>query len=429
MHATIRSYATASAAIAAAGVIAVTPVAPPVPEALARTASPTVELTAFDPLTPWLEVFNDSEVNIAGLVNYFFDAPFPVAQQVTSNWIYYIGHLSQIGESLEQIGKNAVAAVQAPFVADQALLDATHKGLYTAIAGLLPDYEALLSFAASPTSGLLMGLLGPAISPLLALSDSIQATFTAIQEGAWEDALNSLINIPAAMTGAFLNGYGTLNLEALIPLIQPELPLGTLTELNLAMGGLLSPAGSLFNSVGMKVKSGPITLLSATGVPAGFFGTLLATGQAIAKAIGWDGEGNPLAPPLTPPYGESTPGSADEVPASITDPDATVVTVSQDEDTAPDQSAVGEDAEGAEEDVTAGSEDGEEAATDAEGTAETETTDAGEEAGELESVDPVVSDEEVTGDAVETDEVAAEAADGSDNTTADAGDDGADAGN
>ena len=113
MYTTLRPYATAGVAMLGASAIAIAPVvvSPVLPDI--RVASPAVHLSAaIDPLTPLLDLFNKSEVNVAGLVAAWLEAPAPVLQQVIANQIGYLGQLPDIGVILEQMGANLVAALQ-----------------------------------------------------------------------------------------------------------------------------------------------------------------------------------------------------------------------------------------------------------------------------------------------------------------------------
>ena len=55
------------------------------------------------------------------------------------------------------------------------------------------------------------------VGPALVLSQSITAIITKIKASDWGGAFNELLNIPANMTNAFLNGGPTLDLTSLIP--------------------------------------------------------------------------------------------------------------------------------------------------------------------------------------------------------------------
>ena len=139
------------------------------------------------------------------------------------------------------------------------------------------------------------------VGPALVLSQSITAIITKIKASDWGGAYNELLNIPANMTNAFLNGGPTLDLTSLIPKLG--LP-SQVKTLGLAMGGVLSPGGSLFNSLDTSVNIGtdriPI-IVNVAGVQTGPIGSLMGVGWEVASAIGWDRNGNPLHPGIPVP--------------------------------------------------------------------------------------------------------------------------------
>ncbi len=99
------------------------------------------------------------------------------------------------------------------------------------------------------------------------------------------------------MVGAFLNGGQVLDLTWLAPVLGfPPL----VTKFGLAMGGLLSPGGSLFNALDVAVTIEGDTL-EIPGVGAGPIGSLMGFDWAIASAIGWKRDGNPLKPGIPVP--------------------------------------------------------------------------------------------------------------------------------
>ena len=87
-----RSYATAGVAFVGAGVIAITPIAPPVPDMhLPSLRSPAVELTA---LPSWLQWVDDGTANVqaqiaavVGLIQDEIADPLPVLSQIVQNQI------------------------------------------------------------------------------------------------------------------------------------------------------------------------------------------------------------------------------------------------------------------------------------------------------------------------------------------------------
>ncbi len=159
-----------------------------------------------------------------------------------------------------------------------------------------------LEFSGSPLSGILWGSVGTTLSPLLQLHDDISVITTDLS-GATPDytaALNELADMPANVTNAFLNGYGDTNLGTLLTDLGSSAPSGVdVGAIEIDLGGLLSPAGSLINGIGISDTFGDCSIGCATlDVPStavGPIASLFEQDQAIAEAIGWDGVGQPLA--------------------------------------------------------------------------------------------------------------------------------------
>ena len=102
----------------------------------------------------------------------------------------------------------------------------------------------VLDVLASPASGLLIGAVGPVISPGVALLNSALAVGAALQASDPSAALSDLLDAPANVVNAFFNG-ADLDLDALVPLIAKSgfLPAGTtINALDYAFGGLLPSA-------------------------------------------------------------------------------------------------------------------------------------------------------------------------------------------
>jgi hypothetical protein len=165
---------------------------------------------------------------------------------------------------------------------------------------LASDITPYLEFSGSPLSGILWGDFGTTVSPLLTLNDDITG-ITAALSGANPDyttALDDLANMPANLTNAFLNGYGDVNLDSLLTEFGITPP-ATDAALQVDLGGLLSPAGSLIDGIGFTDTLGNCDIACATfDVPTtavGPIASLFLEDQAIAESIGWDGVGAPLA--------------------------------------------------------------------------------------------------------------------------------------
>lgn len=315
MELRLRPYASAGVALVGASAIAMAPVAPPLPDI--KVTSPSVNLSAdIDPFTPWLDVFENAETNLAGLIDDWAEAPFPVLQQVIVNQLGYFSELPDFELIAGQIQANLEAAGGALLGPDLSTLGPVQQLVYGIILDgfpifgidpivppdLKPLLEPILAFSTTYTSGILLGLVGPVIGPILALAanaGAIVANLTG-ENPDFEAALETLVDTPARMVNAFLNGGETLDLTPVLQALPIELTL--LDSIGITFGGLLSPGGSIFGALDIVALGGGITI---PGQGPGAIGSFIDLTQAIARAIGWDGSGNPLeeeddAPALAP---------------------------------------------------------------------------------------------------------------------------------
>ncbi|OHV05736.1 outer membrane porin GjpA [Mycobacterium talmoniae] len=340
MQLATRPWITAGVALAGASVIAVTPVAAHLPE----IQVPDIQLAAagdFDPIGTWENVLQTTSTNATGIWDHFSAAPFPVAQQVLANQVGYIEEFLKDPASIAnvpgEIFKNLESALATPFepflpaggatdTLYQSLDDVvkgtgligsvlTHEGLFQLVQGLLPSLitdknlepivAQLLDFVGSPASGVLIGALGTTLSPMLQFGSDITGIFDALTSGNPLTAFEDVIDMPANLTNAFLNGYGEVDLLPILTQLGITLPsislLGldtNISDLSLDFGGLLSPAGSLFDAVGLGVDAdllgSTVNLFDLPGVAVGPIASMVELAQAIAMDIGWSGTGMPL---------------------------------------------------------------------------------------------------------------------------------------
>lgn len=309
MHTTVRPFATAGIALVGASAIAMTPlVATPSLPGI-EVANPAVHLSAaVNPIEAWLQVLDTSGLNIENLADAYLQAPAPVLQQVIANQLGYLGELPDVGAIAAQIGTNVHAALTTLFAEDLSTLDPTHSDVYGLLLNGLPpilppvvpaDLAPLVQFSTSYLSGVLLGVVGPVIGPILALAASANAIVGNLggEDPDFEAALNTLVNTPAAMADAFLNGGQSVDITPLLKAVGLQSPIPGLDfGARLVFGGLLSPGGSIFNAMSIDLGDGS----GPTGVGPGAIGSLIGLSQAIAKAIGWDGVGSPLAAPTAP---------------------------------------------------------------------------------------------------------------------------------
>ena len=320
-----------SAGIAAlgAGAIALSAIAPlpghaaPAPEPSVRALA--VDLAAvIDPITPWVTTIKTSLQNLGALPVLYLQQPFPILTTMVRNQLTYLKELPDIGLIASQMWGNVKTFLTAPWQAAPELIS---DSLVTSIAGfpisqqtvygfLLEDapdqLDPLIQFTASPVSGILLGALGPVVSPLIQVGQSLAAARTFLKSGNLLQALNELINIPAKATNAFLNGGKYLDLTKLAPKLGITLP-PQVTTIGFNMGGLLNVSprayepptipgsdlhpyggGVAFDAVaaqleqptlGLRNQDGSTATVIDPGWPVGTLGPVIGMGQAIADEM------------------------------------------------------------------------------------------------------------------------------------------------
>ena len=342
----LRGYPLASVALLTCGVVTVSPVARPLP-ALPDLRSAAVQLTAGsdsgvgDLLTPWITQFNDASADATGLAQNFFLAPFVGAQQATVDGFGYLQDLingTSLSTVLGDIQTNLTDVLSAFALTDASsattstttgmTLDALHGLVFGQLPSMLPAstpaaVTEVLNFLASPASGILIGALGPLISPEVALLNSVESIVTAFQADDSTTALQDLAALPANVFGSFFDG-ATLNLDSLVPAVNDSgfLPAGdSVSALSFAFGGLLSPGavsdtfkaatgsihaagGSIFNSLGIDLNvllgTTPISLDLAAN-PVGPLGAVEGFDELVGLLLGdnWNGKGATAGNPLS----------------------------------------------------------------------------------------------------------------------------------
>jgi hypothetical protein len=187
------------------------------------------------------------------------------------------------------------------FAPDPSTLDGAHLNFYdllpilknppVSVVTITPTGQQLVNFSTTSLSGLLLGLVGPLVAPVLVAGSDINKVGG--QDPATASA--SLLNIPADMVNAFLFGGTHLDLTALIQALGPtiglEFPEGVKVGIN--FGGLFSPAGSAFNSLDFNLQNAgiigvpefPVGAQLATGNPAGAIASLGAVIQVAENGV------------------------------------------------------------------------------------------------------------------------------------------------
>jgi hypothetical protein len=366
MHVTARSYLTAGIAALGVGALVLAPVQPIPnqialgPERVISTLAVELAASSIDPITPWVDTFTTAGANIGTLLEFYLQKPFPILQTIVANLGTYAAELENGQGDLipEQIWGNVQTFFQAPWSPGTQLgIDAPPAvpdkvqvpvGQYASDTGpnspkslmlglllfnFLPEAEGnpkcfnegecsfvtaapILNFLNNHYSGQILGLLGTIASPFVQLVRSFTAIGEFFEAGDVIGAINELINIPAAMTNALLNGGGYLDLTAIVKSIV-ELPVDSI---GVNLGGLLTPTplngdladpdnpptefsgGIGLDGIAAVVESGlgPTTF---TGRPLGWAGSVIGLGQFLGEQL--------VVTPPAPPTAAAEPAAAE----------------------------------------------------------------------------------------------------------------------
>lgn len=326
----LRPFATAGVVLVGAGLAVFTPPPPSLGHVPGSSTVRGLVLAADgglldDALSPWTQVFNTASENATQLYNAFSLSGNAAWEQLVANLSGYAqqvlddpANITQVTDELRESWKAVESAITLTNANPdtvtsiiQQTMDGSAIGGHTLMFGEIPGYlpadEAatitpIINFLGSPMSGVVMGMLGPGISPWVALLNSLT-------DG--DSFSQTMVN----MTGAFFNG-ATLDLSSLTPAINSlglfPAPMA-MTHLDIAFGGLLSPGGnvvaaplsvvddagnvagqvpaiggSIFNSVGLTFTGVPVLgTLQLNSDPIGPLGALLGLNQVIASQLGW----------------------------------------------------------------------------------------------------------------------------------------------
>ncbi|WP_454788074.1 hypothetical protein [Mycolicibacterium lutetiense] len=310
----MRPYLTAGVVLVGAAAIVASPVGPSIPDVhvpALSSSSAAVELTAStDPISAWINVFGKTFNNVSQIGGAVIADPAPILQQVIAN---QLGYAQTLGTGVATIPPALIkwATVTVPaalqLASDKVAADDI-VGAATAISNAIGGFLAVPGgmFSALPIPGnmtdnltnamhafmnlstmlsLVSGVLNPIQATVFAAGDSGQAYVDAMKAGDQAAAVTALINTPAALADAFLNGIAKTRV--------PGVPGG-----HSAFNGLLT-----FNA---NPSQGGLVQALLVGVP-----------QAIAAAI---------TPPVAPPAALTEVSSV---------PEATARTVTLDTPSAP----------------------------------------------------------------------------------------------
>lgn len=277
MQRAVRSSVTASVAFLGAGVIAASPIAPPVSHIHLPAVHFDASLAAaVSPIDTYREVFEAARTNLQALV----DAADPgeVLKQIVAN---QVASFSALGTALNASGGELFTALTktSPDLLKTVLtslaagnVEAATNALLTVpvavglpLINLLPAVE---QFVTQPVQNLInvagvfrdplqdglyvVGLLGPVISGLGAAGAATQNVIDAVRTGDPRQVVNAILTGPATILDGVLNGgFG----PDLGPLVSPGL--------SVLAGGLLSASGISIGPDGGIIlnAAGPISTL------------------------------------------------------------------------------------------------------------------------------------------------------------------------
>ncbi|TGD85462.1 hypothetical protein BayCH28_20740 [Mycolicibacterium sp. CH28] len=297
MNAAVRPYATAGVALLGASVIAISPLAPPMPDvqAVQRSVSSVgVELSAaVNPIENWVQVFQQSAANIVTIGQQIAASPAPILSQIVANQIASL-------KALQTAFNSNAATVKLIFDGAPGAIDTARGQLQSgdivgaadtinnniviplALAGIqaLSDSTVPLvntvnnfakAFATLPNAvfQVVLPMTFPLVSTIHVVVQATQDVYDGVVASDPGAVINTLVNLPANLVGGFLNGSGTV--------------LGFLPT-----PGLLTPYSPDFGFLG----SGPIA-------------SLIQLRDVIAQAIG-----------ATPPPPAATTSAAATVPTA-----------------------------------------------------------------------------------------------------------------
>ena len=282
MQAAVRPYFTGGIALVGASVIAVSPIAPPLPAIhLPNPAqvAKEVELTAFvNPITTLTNVIQTAINNLSTTGGQVLADPFPVLRQLGVNGLGYATTLSTAGQGIATAIATSTlpASLQTAFgqltAGDVAgAVNTFNNALTTAGLGLIIPLVPVLAIptemaqnllnVATATSGLPLSLgvslLSTVEGTAFQFGASAQAVVDAVQAGDGVTALSALLNGPAEITGAFLNGVPS---QGFVGILSPEdglanlLGVGVPQQIAQALGAL-APATTLAKLAAVKAPS------------------------------------------------------------------------------------------------------------------------------------------------------------------------------
>jgi hypothetical protein len=258
MHVAVSPHLMAGVALVGAGVIAVSPVRPSIPDIhvpALNVSSAAVELAALaNPIEGWINILPHTVNNLLSLSTVIRADPAPILRQLIANQTGYAQTLATgftgAGQALLDYATATVPAALNAIVADisQGNVVGAAGELNNVIGSLLlvgfPMFDVLaipgqitdnLTNVVHALTGLqtllplVSGVLGPVEGTVTVAGIAGQAFVDAMGSGDPVTAFSAVINAPAALTDAFINGYTSEDGQTTFPgllSISPQNPFG-----------------------------------------------------------------------------------------------------------------------------------------------------------------------------------------------------------
>ncbi len=239
MQVSVRSYLTAGVAFVGAGAIALTPIQPlerTVELRAAVTHSANVALTSTqNPIQLWLDVLQTSAGNVGALGQAVLANPAPVLGQAIKNQIGYgravfeglEGGVNQALDALKTLPasiRDSLTYFAAGNIVDgvQSLLNPVMGVGLAVLLPIVPIVESISAMAqnlanivgtiANPSTvlAIVLSIGGPILSAVNAVVEQAQDVVDGLKGGNLGNVIKAVLNIPAALVGAILNGHGNI---------------------------------------------------------------------------------------------------------------------------------------------------------------------------------------------------------------------------
>ena len=309
MNAAVRPYATAGVALLGASVIAISPLAPPMPgvQAMQRAVSSVaVELSASaNPIENWVQLFKKSGANLGAIGQQIADSPAPIRSQIVANQIASLKALQtafndNVGTPLKLVFDGAPGAIDTArgqlqsgditgafdTINNSIVIPLALAGVQAVSDSTVPLVSTVNNFAKAfaklpdAVFQVLLPMTFPLVSTINVVVQATQDVYDGVVARDPGAVINTLVNLPANLVNGFLNGSGTIlgfiNAPGLLTPWDPNLgslasgPIASLIQLRdvIAQAIGATPPATAATSAAAKVPAAARTVTLSTAAPA-----------------------------------------------------------------------------------------------------------------------------------------------------------------